>query len=984
MDFLKERAIIDLKTCSIRLFPISPNVVGAVSEPPKYIEGTEFLYDDYPFMRNLPLGPEADGVDFRALMLEYIRKFDDLAKKQVWVHNSTYQFPIDSDPDSIPIHHSPIRYNGKDRQLVEDTVRDWFEKGVIQQSTSKWAHQVLIAQTLKSTDEGFSVVNRVCPNLIPINSITRPMSYPLPNPREIIDRTTGRYKSVFDGSKGYLRFMMKEEDKHKTAFITQNINGLGDKFEFNYMPWGATNAGRFYQEKMENNLRPTVINGKKFSRNLKNECAEVFQDDVITHSETRKQHYEDVKEVLERLFLLGIPINWKKVKICVEDLSYCGYSLTNEGIIQDQKRVKALSHLRPPSNFNELEIFIGMANCHREFIKDYASIMKPLLDLRSSKSKFYFNKSHLDTFRKFISLIQKKTLLSRPGEGEYHLFTDMSEKFKTLSAQLIRVHEGKKYLISYASKRLTGPECAYSTPKLEMMAIWYGLMKFKPIVSGRKVKVFTDHQSLQGLHLKDPQKRWATWITDIIDINPEVIHVSGKDNPVADAMTRLSDWANAIVVQRQDARQAIVKQYHHHFSDRKTVQNIRDKYNWEGIYTDVARCRETCEYCQRNRGVDIKNPMTPIIPDRLWQVLGIDIKGPITLKNEQKKQYGIVVDYFSKSTFIFSLNSYTSKEFWEKMETKVLDQISTPQTIIGDSAKQFLCAEAAEYKERYGFDFQPSSACRHQANGEVESKIKFVDNLMHSFLSRGVSWRESIREVLKIVNHEVVNDSTLHTPYEIITGQKYLSPFDVKIQLKIDQMTKLHSEIRSNIDLAKSSQQYYHDVGAKQVIFKENDWVLVFDNYRKGYQSDKRKGPFKIEKVLPNDNYLIYDHLLANWKKYNASKLKLFIPSEVQPEPMVVPELEAEARVKKMAELPMPMPIVVEPVERIAEMPVPVPSSPAVAALPPVSPKSPVSRVARPSVDESPPKYALRSRVVLPGTANDYRYRPSSYEPRGK
>ena len=116
--------------------------------------------------------------------------------------------------------------------------------------------------------------------------------------------------------------------------------------------------------------------------------------------------------------------------------------------------------------------------------------------------------------------------------------------------------------------------------------------------------------------------------------------------------------------------------------------------------------------------MDIKNPMTPIIPDRLWQVLGIDIKGPITLKNEQKKQYGIVVDYFSKSTFIFSLNSYTSKEFWEKMETKAFDQISTPQTIIGDSAKQFLCAEAAIYKEKYGFDFQPSSACRHQANSQ--------------------------------------------------------------------------------------------------------------------------------------------------------------------------------------------------------------------------------------------------------------------------
>src|SRR3990167_89353 len=126
------------------------------------------------------------------------------------------------------------------------------------------------------------------------------MSYPLPNPREIIDRVSGKYKSIFDTSKGYLRFKLREKDKYKTAFIVQNINGLGDKFEFNYMPWGSMNAGRFYQEKVDNNLRPTTINGKVFSRNMKNECAEGFQDDIVVHSNSIRQHYLDVKEILER------------------------------------------------------------------------------------------------------------------------------------------------------------------------------------------------------------------------------------------------------------------------------------------------------------------------------------------------------------------------------------------------------------------------------------------------------------------------------------------------------------------------------------------------------------------------------------------------------------------------------------------------------------------------------------------------------------
>src|SRR6185312_2427398 len=145
---------------------------------------------------------------------------------------------------------------------------------------------------------------------------------------------------------------------------------------------------------------------------------------------------------------------------CVSEITYCGYSITPEGIVQDATRVKALSRMHPPSNYAELDIFMGMANCHREFIKDYALVMKPLLDLQNmDRRRFRFSdlfiKVHTDTFSKFIELIQKKTLLSRPGEGEYHIYTDMSEKYKTLSAQLIRVHQGKSYLISYASKRLS-------------------------------------------------------------------------------------------------------------------------------------------------------------------------------------------------------------------------------------------------------------------------------------------------------------------------------------------------------------------------------------------------------------------------------------------------------------------------------------------------------------------------------------------------
>ena len=300
-DFLRKRAIVDLMTNNIKIFCPVVNADTMFSAEkskriPEFIEGTKFRYDDYPFMKDLPLTLKLGEPDFRALMLRFIVDYDLLEKKMGWVHNETYVYPIVTSPSAVPVHLSPIIYNGLDREKVENQIKEWYDMGVIRKSHSPWAHQVLLAEQLKPDKDGFKLSNRVCPNLIPINSVTVPMSYPLPNPRMIINRVVGKYKSILDSAKGYLRFKLREEDKHKTAFIVQNIDGLGDKFEFNYMPWGAMNAGRFYQERVDNNLRSTIIDGKVFPRNLKNECAEGFQDDVIIHSSTLLSHYEDLEQ----------------------------------------------------------------------------------------------------------------------------------------------------------------------------------------------------------------------------------------------------------------------------------------------------------------------------------------------------------------------------------------------------------------------------------------------------------------------------------------------------------------------------------------------------------------------------------------------------------------------------------------------------------------------------------------------------------------
>lgn len=89
----------------------------------------------------------------------------------------------------------------------------------------------------------------------------------------------------------------------------------------------------------------------------------------------------------------------------------------------------------------------------------------------------------------------------------------------------------------------------------------------------------------------------------------------------------------------------------------------------------------------------------------------------------------------------------------------------------------------------------------------------------------------------------------------------------------------LRNVVKENIERAKIVQKKYYDNGKKNAILVEGDMVLV-DNKKMSYTDPRRYGPFVVEKVLKNDNYLVYNHLTKTWKAWNISQLLKYVPRE--------------------------------------------------------------------------------------------------------
>ena len=81
----------------------------------------------------------------------------------------------------------------------------------------------------------------------------------------------------------------------------------------------------------------------------------------------------------------------------------------------------------------------------------------------------------------------------------------------------------------------------YASYKGELVAIIYGLRQFEHILRFRPFVVRTDSGALKHLHnLKDPKGIMARWLNIIQSYEMEIMHLPGKKNKAADAMSRCS------------------------------------------------------------------------------------------------------------------------------------------------------------------------------------------------------------------------------------------------------------------------------------------------------------------------------------------------------------------------------------------------------------------------------------------------------------
>jgi len=100
--------------------------------------------------------------------------------------------------------------------------------------------------------------------------------------------------------------------------------------------------------------------------------------------------------------------------------------------------------------------------------------------------------------------------------------------------------DGVLHPICYSSTKFKPHQKSYATIEKEALSIIIALEKFSVYVdNGRKLTVFTDHNPLKFVNsMKNRNMRLMRWCLNLQKYDIEIKHIKGKDNLIADALSR--------------------------------------------------------------------------------------------------------------------------------------------------------------------------------------------------------------------------------------------------------------------------------------------------------------------------------------------------------------------------------------------------------------------------------------------------------------
>jgi hypothetical protein len=236
-------------------------------------------------------------------------------------------------------------------------------------------------------------------------------------------------------------------------------------------------------------------------------------------------------------------LNIDKCQFEQTEVDYLGVHVGGKKISMEEAKVDKVRHWKLPRNATEVRRFLGFTGYYCYFIKGYSQIAQPLLDLTKQSTTWHWGTDQQKAFDELRTKMCDKPVLMNPDPTKtFYLQTDASSS--GAGAVLTQEPDGskKRKPVAYFSCTFSPTEANYDIYEKEFLAVIKAIEHWRAhlIWTKQPFIIKTDHKNLT--YWKEPKKltgQTARWHEKMQDYNFKIVHIPGKRNGPADALSRM-------------------------------------------------------------------------------------------------------------------------------------------------------------------------------------------------------------------------------------------------------------------------------------------------------------------------------------------------------------------------------------------------------------------------------------------------------------
>ncbi|KAK1608467.1 hypothetical protein QYE76_032140 [Lolium multiflorum] len=796
------------------------------------------------------IGPYKDSIDFDVVPMT---EFSDVFPEEVPAGLPPLrgiEHQIDLIPGASLPNRAPYRTNPEETKEIQKQVQALLDKGYIRISLSPCVVPVILVPKKDGTW-------RMCVDCRAINNITIRYRHPIPRLEDMLDE-------------------LSEGDEWKTAFKIKF--GL---YEWLVMPFGLTNAPSTFMRLMNHVLREFI---DKF--------VVVYFDDILIYSRNESDHTIHIRHVLQVLRDNKLYGNLEKCTFYKDKVIFLGYVVSKHGVEVDVSKIEAIQNWPTPMNVSQVRSFHGLAGFYRRFVPNFSTIVAPLNDLTKKGVVFEWGAAQDHAFDELKRLLTSAPLLALPDfNKQFEIECDASG----IGIGGVLMQEGRP--IAYFSEKLSGAKLNYPIYDKELYSLIRVLEVWQHYLWPKEFIIHSDHEALKYLKAQSTlHRRLAKWV-EFIESFPYIIkHKKGKDNIVADALSRKNMLLTQLDVKIPGLEilcdlyatdHDFVEPYRlceshagglmGHFGREKTLLMLADHFYWPKMRRDVDRYVKRCITCNKSKSkLKPHGLYTPLpAPTTPWEDISMDFVLGLPRTKRGHDSIFVVVDRFSKmSHFIACHKSDDASHIANLFFREVVRLHGVPKTIVSDRDVKFMSYFWKTLWRKLGTKLLFSTTCHPQTDGQTEVVNRTLSQLLRSMIKKNLKeWEECLPHV-EFAYNRAVHSTTELCPFEVVYGFKPITPLDLlplpihervnmEASKRADFVRKIHVKTKELIEKKGKSNAARMNKKRKEMLFKPGDMVWVhfrkdrFPKLRKSKLKPRGAGPYKVLAKINDNAYSI-------------------------------------------------------------------------------------------------------------------------------